>query len=262
MPLKTRISGLILDMDGVLWRGHEPFPGLAGLFQRLQDLQIHYAFATNNSSTHPDKVRERLKSIGIVAPPGSVITSSVVLAELLIRKFPKGGPVYIIGEAGLEEILNEKGFHHSNQNAIAVIVGLDRSLTYQKLSDATLLIRAGVPFYGTNPDKTYPTPHGLTPGAGSILAAIQAATGFSPILAGKPHPEIIRVCLAHLQTNPCETLVVGDRLDTDILSGINAGCPTGLVMTGVTTRSELEISPIKPDLTAEDIHSLIEMVIG
>ncbi|NPV55625.1 MAG: HAD-IIA family hydrolase [Anaerolineae bacterium] len=258
----NNIKGMIFDMDGVLWRGEQPFEGLSKLFDRLSGRGIRYAFATNNATSHPDKVRERLLALGIQSPPGSVITSSVALAALLSQKFPGGGPLYIIGEDGIIDILAAKGFYQSNVTPLAVIAGLDRAITYEKLATATLLIRSGIPFYGTNPDRTFPSPRGLTPGAGSILAAIQAATDVAPIIAGKPFPAMIAATLSFTCTAASETLVVGDRLDTDIQAGINAGCPTALVLTGVTTQKDLASSNTQPDIIAADVHSLIDQILA
>jgi 4-nitrophenyl phosphatase len=137
---------------------------------------------------------------------------------------------------------------------------LDRKITYQKLSHATLLIRSGVPFYGTNPDKTYPSPEGLTPGAGSILAAIQTATDVVPVIGGKPGRFMFDLALETLGTLPAETLSIGDRLDTDILGAQQAGCRTALVLSGITTSQEAAAWSPSPDIIVEDLSSLVNLL--
>jgi 4-nitrophenyl phosphatase len=134
---------------------------------------------------------------------------------------------------------------------------MDRSLTYAKLSKATLLIRSGVPFYGTNPDRTFPTPEGLVPGSGAILAFLETASDVKPILGGKPSPAMMDLAMQRLGTSPQQTLAVGDRLETDVLGGQNAGCRTALVLSGVATLQDLENWSPKPDLVAKDLAQLV-----
>ena len=132
-------------------------------------------------------------------------------------------------------------------------------INYEKLTTATLLIRSGLPFYATNPDKTFPTPQGLVPGAGAIIAAVQAATDIEPIIAGKPQPTMLQVALERLETPALQTLAVGDRLETDILGGVNAGCRTALVLSGVATLDDLAHFDPKPDLVARDLAQVLGM---
>ena len=172
----------------------------------------------------------------LIRPSPSVI--------LLRQRFPQGGPVYIIGEKGVHDTLAEYGFYFSEDHPLAVVVGMDRQVTYEKLTRATLFIRRWLPFYATNPDKTFPTPQGLVPGAGAIIAAVIAATDQEPIWGGKPQATMLQVALERLGTPANQTLAVGDRLETDILGGYNAGCRTALVLSGVATREELQyLSP-------------------
>jgi 4-nitrophenyl phosphatase len=139
-----------------------------------------------------------------------------------------------------------------------VVAGMDRKLTYDKLRRATLLIRAGAPFIGTNPDKTFPVPEGLIPGAGSILAALETATGVTPLIMGKPSPAMYEVALMRLGTSPAETLVIGDRLETDIEGAQKIGCRTGLVLSGVTTAVQARLWKPQPDIIAENLESIVK----
>ncbi len=258
-PSSISFSALILDMDGVLWQDRLPIGDLPLIFSRISALGLQYTFATNNSTRTIDQYQRRLGSFGIPSEAWQIVTSSVAAAELLARRFPEGGPVFVIGEAGIEEALALRGFFPSNKDALAVVAGADRGINFDKLRQATLLIRNGVPFYGTNPDRTFPTPEGLIPGAGAILAAIQTATDVPPIIAGKPEKAMLEICLNRMSTSPLETLVVGDRLETDILSGQACGCRTALVLSGVTSPLQAAAWQPAPDLIINDLSALIKL---
>jgi 4-nitrophenyl phosphatase len=160
------------------------------------------------------------------------------VAYLLKKRFPQGGPVYFIGEIGLETALKEAGFYLSEKDPVAVIASMDRQINFFKLKTATLLIRRGIPFYATNPDRTFPTPEGLIPGAGAILSSLITASDVEPIIAGKPNSTLYDFALEKLGTKPEETLAVGDRIETDILGAQRAGLRTALVLSGIATREE------------------------
>jgi 4-nitrophenyl phosphatase len=255
--LQPPVKALILDMDGVLWRDSHPIGDLPKIFSRLRERGIGYSFVTNNGTRTIPQIIEKLSIMGLEVEPWQVISSAQAVAHLLSLAFPAGGPVYIIGETGLQTALAEKGFTQSEDNPLAVVAGLDRQISYEKIRTATLLIRSGVPFYGSNGDRTFPAPEGLIPGAGAILASIETATDCAPIIAGKPNPALMEIAMQRLKTTPQETLVVGDRLETDILGGVNAGCKTALVLTGVATLSDLENWLPKPTLVAKDLEELV-----
>jgi len=205
----------------------------------------------------PEYYQEKLEKFGVLIDSPIIVTSALAAAYALKRRWPMGGVVYIVGEIGLRKALQDNGFNSDNEDALAVVAGLDRNLTYNTLKIASRLIRQGAAFYGTNPDKTFPTPEGLAPGAGTILAALEAASGIAPIVIGKPSPILFESALEKLQTRPQETLVIGDRLDTDILGGKRAGMRTALVLSGVSSQEDLANWHPKPDLVA---HSLAELV--
>ena len=169
---------------------------------------------------------------------------------------PPRTKVYVIGEEGLETAMREKGYIISGDGAEFVVVGMDRRLTYEKLKVGTLLIRGGARFIGSNPDKTLPTEEGFIPGAGAMLAALEASTGVAPTIIGKPERSIFELALAKLGSSKENTAIVGDRLDTDVLGGHNAGLTTILVLSGATTRQDVDDAPIQPDLVFEDIRHL------
>ncbi len=253
------VQALILDMDGVLWRGNEPIGDLPKIFERISHIGWKVIFATNNGSRTIDQYIELLASFGVRAEPWQVITSAVAAVDYLCSKLPGGGPVFIIGEQGILEACQQHGYHPSDTGARAVVVGIDRQLTYDKLKIATLMIRAGVPFIGTNPDKTFPTPLGLVPGAGAILAALEAATSVPPVIVGKPEPAMYQIALERLKIQPGQALVVGDRPETDIAGAQLLGCRTALLLSGVTDAGQARRWQPPPDIIAPDLQSLLNL---
>ncbi len=254
-----QISALILDMDGVLWRDEQPIGELPAIFSRMARCGYRLVLATNNATRSVEQYLAKLAGFGVRLEPWQIINSSLAAAEYLHHLYPNGGSVYIVGEDGLHQALSEFGFYLSDEkNVLAVVAGMDRSLTYEKLRKATLLIRSGAVFIATNPDRTFPTTEGLVPGAGSIVAAIEAATDVSPTIIGKPEPEMYRVALARLKSSPSETLVVGDRLETDIAGAQALGCRTALVLSGVTTKADARRWRPEPDFIVDDLSALLE----
>jgi 4-nitrophenyl phosphatase len=252
------IKSLILDMDGVLWRESAPIGDLPVIFRRFKEVGLKVVLATNNGTKTPDQYVEKMASFGVPIKKEQIVTSAMALAYLLRKRFPQGGPVYIVGEAGLTTTLQDAGFYQAEKDVLAVAAGMDRAIDFWKLKRATLLIRAGAPFYFTNPDRTYPTPEGLIPGAGSIQAALETATDIQAIIAGKPSPALFEFSLERLGTLPQETLVVGDRLETDILGGQNAGCKTAAVLSGIVTREEAESWTPAIDLILPELGDLVK----
>jgi 4-nitrophenyl phosphatase len=216
--------------------------------------------ATNNATGSIEQYLTKVGTFGVHLQPWQVINSSQAAARYLSRLHPQGGTVYIIGEEGLIQILAQNGFKQSQSKPLAVVVGMDRNLNYQKLAQATLLIRSGVPFIATNTDRTFPIPEGLVPGAGSIVAALEVASDVKALIVGKPAPEMYLAAMERLGTSQRETLVVGDRLETDIAGGQAIGCPTALVLSGVTTEEAARSWSPTPDLIAPDLTSVLDIV--
>ncbi len=256
--LTPRIRGTILDMDGTIWRGSQPIGDLPELFRRMDAFGIRVVLATNNATKSIEQYLEKIRGYGVDIDPWQVINSAQTAVHLLAKQFPEGGPVFMIGEDGLKTALEEAGFYHSEERPLAVIAGLDRQLTYQKISRGSTFIRSGLPFIGTNPDATFPAPDGLIPGAGTVLAALAAASGRNPVIAGKPERAMFDLAMERLGTAPIETLAIGDRLDTDIDGGQRAGCRTALVLTGVSTRLEADAWTPPVDLVAPNWMQLLE----
>ncbi len=260
IPLEFGIRGVILDMDGVLWKDMQPLANLPALFTRMHDLGLGVILATNNATKTNNQYIYKLGQFGVHLESWQVVNSAQAVAFYLRKRFPNGGSVYIVGEPSLKETLAESGFFHasdpSSDHILEVVAGIDYTVTFDKLRQATILIRKGLPFIGTNPDKTFPTPEGLMPGAGSVLAAIEAASGTKPIIAGKPEPLLFDLAIERLAITPEQTLVVGDRLDTDISGGQAARCRTAVVLSGVTSWQEASSWKPAPDIIAPDITSL------
>jgi 4-nitrophenyl phosphatase len=261
MPLK-KSAGLILDMDGVLWRDSQPIGDLPAIFNRITTLGLRVILATNNATRTISSYLEKLLEFGVRLEPWQIITSSQATAQFLDEKYPQGGDLFVVGEKGLASELQEKGFktNASNGSALAVVAGMDRTITYEKLAKATLLIRSGAAFIGTNPDRSFPTPDGLVPGAGSILALLESATDVTPTIIGKPGPIMYQQALERLDTTPDETLAVGDRLETDILGGQNTGCKTAIVLSGVTTLEQAQAWNPSPNFIAPDLATLLNFL--
>ncbi|MBN1200850.1 MAG: HAD-IIA family hydrolase [Anaerolineae bacterium] len=252
----TSIRAAVFDMDGVLWRMSDILPGVDELFAFLQQQPIPYAMATNNSTKTVSTYVERLNRIGIPISPDRVITSAVATAGYISRRYPTQTAVYIIGGEGIRRALAERGYHEDPEQAKLVVVGLDFDITYDKLKTATLRIRAGADFIGTNGDLTFPTPDGLVPGNGSLLAAIEAATGQAPFLIGKPETAMFEEALNAVGAAPEQTLMVGDRLETDILGAQRAGLQTALVLTGITSAEQARTGNIQADGVFDNLLDL------
>jgi 4-nitrophenyl phosphatase len=259
--IPENIKALIIDMDGVIWKADAPIGDLALTFNRVRERGLKFVFATNNSSRTSDQYTARLKEFGVEVEPWQIVTSSHAAAHVVARKFPSGTRIFMIGEDGLRVALEENGFEilpvEDASRAEAVVMGIDRSINFQKLAEATLLVRRGVPFYATNPDKTFPTPRGEIPGAGAWYSIIVTASDVQPVVAGKPYPFLMELSLEKLGTAIRESLVVGDRLETDIAAGQAVGCPTALVLSGVSTLEQADLWRPKIDFIARDLAELV-----
>ncbi|NPV77126.1 MAG: HAD-IIA family hydrolase [Anaerolineae bacterium] len=256
LGLTPPIKALILDMDGVLWRGNQALIDFPETFRKIRELGLDFVLVTNNSTLSRETFLDKFSRYGISLAPHQVVNSALATAYLLKKRFPEGGPVYVVGEKGLISSLEEQGFTLSEENVIAVVAGIDRQLTYQKIATAMHLIRGGALFIGTNPDRTYPMPGRLIPGAGTVLAAIEAATDTKPLIVGKPALTMLEMAMENLGVLPAQTLVVGDRLDTDIAGGQAAGCRTALVLSGVTTLEQARSWSPPPDIICENLAAL------
>jgi 4-nitrophenyl phosphatase len=238
-----------------------PLGDLPAIFKRIRERGLKFVFATNNGTKTSEQYVARLSSLGVEVEPWQVITSAQAVAHILNRQFSRGAKIFMIGGDGVRKALEESGYEIlSVENASlaeAVVMGIDPEITFQKMSEATYLVRRGIPFFATNPDKTFPTPRGEIPGAGAWYSVVVTATDIQPVVAGKPYPFLMELGMEKLSTTKEETLVVGDRIETDIAGGQAVGCPTALVLSGVSTMAQADLWRPKIDIIAKDLTELI-----
>lgn len=262
------IHGVVLDMDGVLWHGDKTLPGFSELFGALEGLKLPFILATNNATKTVSQYVQKLARFGVQISPEQVLTSPGAAVDHLKEHFTAGTNVYVVGEAALHETLSAAGFTvigpdevRDGQTAPVVIGGLTTTkLSYDLLAMASLLVRQGAAFVATNYDLTYPAEMGQLPGAGAVLSVITSASGVQPTVVGKPHAAMFRAAAARLDLEPEEILMVGDRLETDILGAGAAGFKTALLLSGVSKRED--IGDAHPDYILDDLAALIQSLRG
>ncbi len=253
----TQLRHCIIDMDGVLYRGSTPITGATAFLGFLRQRGIPFLLLTNNSTLTAEQYVAKLAGMGVAVEAECILTSAEATARYLAAIASPGTEVYAIGEDGVEAELTERGFVLRDDTKVAyVVVGFDRHFTYRKMATASLAIRGGARFVGTNPDKTFPSELGQMPGNGAVLAAIEASTDTAPVVIGKPKPAIFELALQKLGAEAATSAVVGDRLDTDILGGQRVGLVSVLVLSGVTSAQQLRGSSIAPDLVYKDVAAL------
>ena len=245
-PLAQRYDTALLDLDGVVYVGPDAVEGAPETLELVRGAGMRVAFVTNNAARPPDVVAHHLNALGVSAEPDEIVTSAQAAARMVADRVPAGSPVLVVGGAGLEVALQEVGLRPvwSADEAVAVVQGFSPDLGWAGLAEGAYAVARGVLWVAANLDRTLPTPRGLAPGNGSLVAAISSATGATPLSAGKPqlplHQEAVR------RTRSQHPLVVGDRLDTDVEGANRAGSDSLLVLTGVTSPHEL--------LTADEMH--------
>lgn len=258
--------GFIFDMDGVLYRGEQQLPGVVDLINALIIRDIPYMLATNNSMSTPAMYVAKLAKMGIETQPEHILTSATATQMYLKEHMPAGSKVFVIGMPALsDQLFNDVDYVKTDSpddDTAAVVVGLDLEFTYAKLKAGNRAIRNGARFIATNADATLPTEEGLVPGAGSIVASLATATGVHPILIGKPEPTTLLMSARFMGLEPSHCVMIGDRLDTDILAGSRAGMLTALVLTGVSTRAEIATAEALPDLVFTDLTALLAAMTG
>jgi 4-nitrophenyl phosphatase len=258
-PGQAGIQGLIIDMDGVLWEGETPLPGMAAFIAFLRRSRISFLLATNNASRSPLEYQRKLAGMGARVEIGEILTSSMATGHYLKSIAAPGAKVFIIGEQALHQAVEAAGLHPAvmdELHAEFVVCGMDRGLTWEKLGNAVINIRNGARFIGTNPDTTFPTERGITHGNGAILAALTTATGVTPEIVGKPFPYLYRMAMENLRLPHEKIAALGDRLETDILGAQNTGIQSILVLSGVTSREQLAASPYQPTWIYPDLPAL------
>lgn len=257
------IKGLILDADGVLWQGAREIGDLKQIFSEIDRCGLAAVIVSNNSILRPADVVGRLAGFGVPFNPAQVVTGPVVVAEHLRQLFPAGGRVFVVGEDPLIEALARAGFSETgNSEVCAVVVGLDRHLTYDKIKQASLHIQRGAIFLAVNADPSVPSNEGLVPGCGAILAAVEAASGASALVLGKPHPEMYALALSNMRLDPGQVVVVGDRIESDIVGAQRIGCRTALVLSGIYQGQDASSEPPAADLIAADLGEIVQAIVS
>lgn len=252
------IKGLIIDMDGVLWRGRTFLEGVPEFFTFLRTNSMPFLLVTNNSTVTPKSVADRMQDASVQINPAEVLTSSQATAAYLQYKYPSGATIYAIGEVGLISALSAAGFrlHDSADGVQAVVMGFDREISWAKMTEASIAIQSGAHFVATNPDLSFPTERGQAPGAGAFITAVQLTTGVEPLIIGKPEPRLFNLARERLGLTAEQILALGDRIETDIVGAQRAGIAAGLLLTGVTSSDQAEASTIKPEWIFDDLPSL------
>ncbi len=252
-------SAWLTDMDGVLVHEGSPIPGAAEFLDRLQELERPFQVITNNSIFTPRDLAARLERSGLHVPEDALWTSAMATAQFLADQTP-GGSAYVIGEVGLTTALHEAGFVMTDTNPDYVVLGETRTYSFTAITRAVRLIEDGARFIATNPDPSGPSLEGKLPATGAVAAMISAVTGKQPYTVGKPNPMMFRTALNRIDAHSESTVMVGDRMDTDVVAGIEAGLETVLVLTGSTRRAEVDTFPFRPARVVESIADVVELV--
>lgn len=259
MPERKPIESWLTDMDGVLMHEGVPVPGADAFLRRLRETERRFLVLTNNSMYTPRDLQARLARIGLEVPVGNIWTSALATAQFLDDQRP-GGTAYVIGEAGLTTALHDIGYVLSDVQPDYVVLGETRTYSFEALTKAIRLINDGARFIATNPDETGPSTEGALPATGSVAALITKATGQYPYFVGKPNPLMMRAGLNAIGAHSETSAMIGDRMDTDVRAGMEAGLETFLVLTGLTRVDEVDRYPYRPSSVVESIADLVERV--
>jgi NagD protein len=245
----------LIDMDGVIVRGSGLIPGADAFLERLRQRQIKFLILTNNPLYTQRDLQHRLQRLGLTVTDDHIYTSALAAAQFLKNQMPDG-TAFVIGESGLTQALHEAGYVLTDQQPDYVVVGETTALNFERLTQAVRLVSQGARFIATNPDPSGPGDGGLVPACGAIAAFIQSATGVEPYFVGKPNALMMRSALRYLNEHSENAIMVGDRMDTDIRVGTEAGLETVLVLTGVSTREMVERFPYRPTRIVESVADL------
>jgi NagD protein len=259
---REELSGIecwLSDMDGVLVHEGQALPGAAELIDRMTARGRPFLVLTNNSIFTPRDLSARLRTSGLVVPEQNIWTSALATAQFLTDQLPKGS-VYCIGEAGLTTALHEAGYVLTDTDPDFVVLGETRTYSFEAITRAIRLIDGGARFIATNPDPSGPSQEGKLPATGAVAALITRATGRDAYFVGKPNPMMFRSAMNRLQAHSESTAMIGDRMDTDVVAGIEAGLRTVLVLSGSTTRADLDRYPFRPSVVLEGVHELVDLL--
>ena len=257
MAKQREIHSWLMDMDGVLVREDNAVPGADRFLARLVELGLPFLVLTNNSIYTRRDLSARLTHRGLEVPERAIWTSALATADFLDSQRP-GGTAFAIGEAGLTTALHDAGYTLTERNPDYVVLGETRTYSFERIAQAIRLVSSGARFIATNPDPTGPTPDGPLPATGSVAALISRATGVEPYFVGKPNPLMMRSALNAIDAHSETTAMVGDRMDTDIVAGLEAGMHTILVLTGSTRREEADRFPYRPSRIVDSVADLVD----
>lgn len=253
--LLSKKLGFIVDMDGVLYHGNRLLPGAKEFVDWLKTSERRFLFLTNSSERSPKELAQKLSRLGIEVGVDHFYTSALATAGFLESQRP-GGTVYVIGDAGLTNALYDAGFSMNDVNPDYVVIGESRSYSFEKLERAINLIRGGAKLIGTNPDVTGPSEQGLVPACGALAAPVELATGMKAYFVGKPNPLMMRQALHRIECRREDTFIVGDRMDTDIIAGLESEIDTILVTSGVTSSEDLADFPYQPHFVLSGVGEI------
>jgi NagD protein len=256
MPERKAIESWLTDMDGVLVHEGEAVPGAPEFVNRMKESGKPFLILTNNSIYTARDLQARLNRMGFEVPEQSIWTAALATAQFLADQRP-GGTAYVIGEAGLTTAMHAAGYILTEFDPDYVVLGETRTYSFEAITKAIRLIDSGAKFICTNPDATGPSNEGALPAAGSVAAMVSKATGVEPYFVGKPNPMMMRSALNTIEAHSESTAMIGDRMDTDILCGLEAGLETILVLTGISTRQESERYPYRPSRIVNSVADLI-----
>ncbi|WP_370890384.1 HAD-IIA family hydrolase [Janibacter sp. GXQ6167] len=253
------ITTWLTDMDGVLVHEEDPIEGAADFIEALKESGRRFLVLTNNSIFTPRDLRARLLISGIDVPEGAIFTSALATADFLTEQRP-GGTAYVVGEAGLTTALHDANYVMTDRSPDYVVLGETRTYSFEAITKAIRLIEGGARFIATNPDPSGPSAQGTLPATGSVAALISTATGRQPYYVGKPNPLMMRSALNRLEAHSETTVMIGDRMDTDIISGLEAGLRTILVQSGSTRPDQIETFPYRPTRVVDSIADVVPLV--
>lgn len=257
MEILKNKKGFICDMDGVIYHGNKILPGAKKFVEWLQKEDKEFLFLTNSSERSPKELSAKLARMGLEVGENHFYTSALATASFVSLQHP-GSTAYVIGEAGLINALYDKGISMNDVNPEYVIVGETRSYSYEKIEKAVILVQKGAKLIGTNPDRTGPTEKGIMPATGALIAPIEIASGRKAYYIGKPNPLMMRSARKRLGTQVSETVIIGDRMDTDIVAGTESDFETVLVLTGVTSRERVNDFSYRPKYILENVGEIIK----
>ncbi len=269
----TMYRAFAIDLDGVFWRGSQKLPGADEFLAYLHELRIPYRFLSNNSMISAEDTAEKLRTFGFSTTNEHVVTAGSAAVTYIARKFPQG-KVWVTGLPTLRRLAASHGLHTLNlerndapdhpefpaESADVVLVGLDRTVTYAGLQQANCALRAGAAFIAVNKDPVIPMEHGLDPGCGAILAALETASGKKAEIIGKPAPRLLLESIQQMNATPANTLMIGDALDMDIAAGVAAGTDTLLLLSGVSTMLDVAKSPYQPTYIRQNLQDALPLL--